>query len=103
MCCEFGEKGGADRSEFMKNNIELPLIKTYEKEQEWVVELFIPLSLIQSVYNDSIFNIGDVIKGNFFKCGDKTHTPHYGSYTKIDVEYPSFHQPSFFADMIISE
>ena len=38
------------------------------------------------------------IRGNLYKCGDELSEPHYVSWNKIDVEYPSFHQPRFFGE-----
>lgn len=36
---------------------------------------------------------------NFYKCGDKTNTPHYVSAFPIDTESPDFHVPSAFCPM----
>lgn len=101
MCCEFGEKGGV-RPRFEANNIPFPTISTFKQEDCWGANLFIGLDTLKAVYGeDFTIGKGDRIRGNFFKCGDKTPNPHYGSYTKIGWEYPSFHQPQFFADMMI--
>lgn len=100
LCCEFAEKGGL-RPRFEVNNIPLPEVSVVKTETNWSVTMFISLDIIKLVYGDCTFKKGDIIKGNFFKCGDKTKTPHYGSYTKIDTSSPSFHQPQFFAEMSI--
>ena len=83
--------------------LEHPLPKVIQGEGFWGYELMIPLSLIEGVYGPSRFETGSVIRGNFFKCGDETEFPHFGSYTKIDWEYPSFHRPQFFAEMQITD
>lgn len=73
-----------------------PKAKPFRGSGQWGYELFIPLSLIQTVYGDSSFQKGDILKGNFFKCGDETEIPHYGSWTKIDTPAPDYHLPEFF-------
>lgn len=73
----------------------------YQNEISWGFELMIPLSLINDVYGDSTFSTGDIIKGNFYKCGDDCEVPHYGSYTKINSDHPDFHLPEYFSDMIL--
>lgn len=78
-----------------------PEITPYKTENEWGYQLFIPLDLIEKVYGNADFKSGDKFTANFFKCGDKTQSPHYGSYTKIEWERPSFHRPQFFAEMVI--
>lgn len=100
MCCEFGPTWGI-RPRFTDNNIKLPQVKPFIKENSWGFEMYISLELIHSVYNRSDFEVGSIIKGSFYKCGDKTEMPHYASFTEIDMPFPSFHQPKSFADMII--
>lgn len=100
LLVEYG-KTGEGRTKITDMGLCNPEITPYKKDNEWGYTLFISLDLIQKVYGNYDFNGKSVLKGNFFKCGDKTDKPHYGSYTKIDFEYPSFHRPQFFADMVI--
>ena len=92
---------GENRKKLIDMGINPPEITAFKGENEWGYDLFIPLTLIEQVYGTSNFELGDKVRGNFFKCGDKTEHPHYGSFTKIDWKKPSFHRPEFFADMII--
>ncbi|WMJ21795.1 carbohydrate-binding family 9-like protein [Paludicola sp. MB14-C6] len=89
------------RNTVIELGAEHPKAEVFQTESEWGYRVFIPLSLIETIYGEANFKVGDHIKGNFFKCGDDTEHPHYGSYTKIEFSYPSFHRPEFFADMII--
>lgn len=41
------------------------------------------------------------LRGNFYKCGDNTETPHFLSWSPIGTPAPSFHQPSFFGKIIL--
>jgi hypothetical protein len=36
------------------------------------------------------------LRGNFYKCGDGLHEPHYLSYGPIGTVEPDFHTPAFF-------
>lgn len=100
LCCQIGDKKA--RVEFAEAKIPLPEIVTYVNEDEWGFTLFISNEILHKVYPDINLDIGSVIHGSFYKCGDHTKTPHYGSYVKIDFPSPSFHQPAFFVPMTIA-
>jgi hypothetical protein len=61
----------------------------------WGMKLSIPASL----FGMNSFE-GVQIRGNLYKCGDKTKTPHYLSAFTIETEKPDFHRPEFF-DILI--
>ena len=42
---------------------------------------------------------GQVIRANFYKCGDKMRRPSYQSWMPIDTPSPDFHQPRFFGEL----
>lgn len=102
LLCEYGESG-AGRKHFDQGSILRPDITPHKSADEWGYTLFIPLETITAIYGDCSFDEGSVITGSFFKCGDQTDTPHYGSYNKIPMPNPTFHQPQFFAEMVISK
>ena len=58
---------------------------------------------IRGIYGTADFKPDSRIRGSFYKCGDRTEHPHYGSFVKIDWPTPNFHRPEFFADMVITE
>lgn len=63
----------------------------------WNLIVAIPLSIIKiNVKCTPIY-----LKGNFYKCGDKTSMPHYLSWSQIDTPNPDFHRPEFFGDIIL--
>lgn len=41
---------------------------------------------------------GYTLRGNLYKCGDKSKTPHYLSAFPIETEKPDFHRPEFFQE-----
>ena len=101
MCCQFAPTSD-ERKPFLENNIPLPTVEIFKDNNQWGFILKIELAMLKLIYGDLSFTQGSILTGNFFKCGDKTHTPHYGSYTKFEFPYPSFHQPQFFSEMIIT-
>ena len=69
-------------------------------ENGWGYEIFIPDSFISSLYGVEHHTKECSIKGNFYKCGDSTALPHYGSHFPVKTENPDFHRPEFFGDII---
>ena len=60
---------------------------------------FIPYTLIDAFYDkrESVF------KANFYKCGDMTVKKHYAAWNPVFTEKPSYHQPQFFGQVVLSE
>jgi len=59
-------------------------------EHSWRLDILIPLDLI------GLDPLPAEAKCNFYKCGDKTATPHFVSWAPIKTEKPDFHRPEFF-------
>jgi hypothetical protein len=67
-------------------------------EVEWELSLIIPTS---SFFKGDIKDLsGQVMKGNFFKCGDDLVSPHFLSWNPINTKNPNFHLPEFFGTLI---
>lgn len=64
----------------------------------WNLLVAIPLDIINLEYEEGKLL---KIKGNFYKCGDLTSSPHYLSWAPINTENPDFHRPEFFGDIIL--
>ncbi len=67
----------------------------------WQLDLFIPLELLRSIYGPVEITSGYRVRGNFYKCGDATPNPHYGSWAKVGTEQPDFHRPEYFGEMVV--
>ena len=67
-------------------------------ECTWQIALVIPASAIFR-HEIADFN-GKTMRGNFYKCGDKLQTPHFLSWSPIDLPRPKFHCPEFFGELI---
>ena len=66
-------------------------------ECSWEVALVIPYS---AFFMHNITSLGGkTIRANFYKCGDKLQTPHFLSWSPIDLEKPNFHCPEFFGEL----
>lgn len=104
LCCYGGPSGpGARRVPVVELGCPHPRPRVIRTADTWGWELLVPLSMLRTVYGAAEFHSGDEIRGSFYKCGDLTERPHYGSYTKIDWPTPDFHRPESFAEMILAD
>lgn len=78
----------------------VPLKAENGDRKSWGVDIFLPNEFISQVYQTNFAVCETVMKGNFYKCGDLTEYPHYGSYFPIKTEKPDFHRPEFFGEII---
>ena len=62
----------------------------------WTIEYHVPFDLFASHFDAARPTTGTVWKANFYKCGDRTSHPHWGSWAPVRTQSPNFHQPSFF-------
>ncbi len=72
----------------------------YEKNQkvtDWTLFLEIPKKAMGFASDESIS--GKILKGNFYKCGDKTENIHFLSWNPIDLPSPNFHDTRFFGTL----
>ena len=83
---------------------ELPLVQGFVETDEWGIVARIPFSVIKGVYglDADTFAPGYTFMGNFYKCGDATEIPHYGSWSRVGTENPDFHRPEYFGKLDIA-
>lgn len=65
----------------------------------WRARTLIHLSLIEALYGRCDFASGHKMRANFYKCGDHTDPPHWGSWNRIGER--DFHLPEYFGDLIL--
>ncbi|MEG0013957.1 MAG: carbohydrate-binding family 9-like protein [Cellulosilyticaceae bacterium] len=70
-------------------------------EEVWEAKTFITLEHIKELYGKAEFKKGDKLRANFYKCGDDTEIPHYGSWHPVSAPAPDFHRPECFGELII--
>lgn len=63
----------------------------------WNLLVAIPLDIMGLKYEGKPIKM----KANFYKCADKTASPHFLSWAPIDTPNPDFHRPEFFADVTL--
>jgi hypothetical protein len=69
---------------------------------QWSIEYHVPFSLFADYAAAPAPGTGTVWKGNFYKCGDHTSHPHWGSWAPVETPAPDFHRPEFFAPLIFA-
>lgn len=65
----------------------------------WTVQYTIPWSLFAGVAGAGRPGPGEGWTGNFYKCGDETSHPHWGSWSPIG-ETLNFHAPEYFGRLV---
>jgi hypothetical protein len=65
----------------------------------WFNEIHIPLALLERYVGPLGDPAGQVWQANLYKCGDETSHPHWGTWAP--TEGPSFHQPKYFAPLVL--
>ncbi len=70
-------------------------------ECSWELTMVIPVT---AFFKHSLNSLnGKEMKGNFYKCGDKLQTPHFLSWSPINLKRPMFHCPDFFGMLSFEE
>lgn len=91
-----------DRHDVRNDNYrELFRVKTMTHNSGWNLEYRIPFVFLRSCFPSLELKPGHTMRGNFYKCGDKTARPHYGCWSPIDLPKPDFHCPGFFGVLIL--
>lgn len=93
---EFG-KSRAERRLLSDITEKEPIITPVGNEKEWGNEIFISNELLRELYPDFSSVTAGEYRGNFYKCGDLTETPHYGSFSPMRTLDLGFHDPEYFA------
>lgn len=99
--CSFGTTRYA-RNYVVKRGLAHPevAVDRFELEQAswWRVTCLLRQPLLEALYERSCaFVKGHRMRGNFYKCGDDTAHPHWGSWAPI--EEVDFHAPNLFGDL----
>jgi hypothetical protein len=68
----------------------------------WTIEYRVPFLLFEKYFEIDPPGPGDLWRGNFYKCGDKTSRPHWGSWAPVETERPNFHTPQFFRPIVFA-
>ncbi|OUS70445.1 hypothetical protein B1748_28550 [Paenibacillus sp. MY03] len=70
-------------------------------EWYWSVSMRLPMSWLTSLVPSFRPVSGARMRGNFYKCGDETAQPHYGSWSRVRSDTPDFHRSEDFGWLIL--
>lgn len=70
-------------------------------DDKWIIELRIPLSILEHIYGTLSLVAGASFSFNFYKISETAAIEHYASYSPIRTAIPSFHLPEFFAVAVL--
>ncbi len=74
-----------------------------EEKGEWEMRLCIPDSLVVRFFPSYAPEETGRMRGNFYKCGDATPIPHYGSWSHVSRKPIDFHCPECFGELVVGE
>lgn len=99
--CSFGTSRHA-RSLVIDMGLPHPEVEAEKHEDYWQVHCLIPAKLFEDLYGMPFaFEVGHRMEGNFYKCGDHTRSPHWGSW--VPMPRLDFHDPDSFGTFVITE
>jgi hypothetical protein len=97
---------GADRQH--RHNLEpedytgLFRVETKTDADGWEVSYRIPYDFLRRYFPGFHIREGRIMRGNFFKCAEKSEHPHYGCWAPVDLPQPDFHSPDYFGKLILT-
>lgn len=65
--------------------------RAFQLPDGWGIEYSVPYALLRLLFPG--FSPVGTLRGNFYKCGDKTVQPHYLAWNPVSGATPNFHQP----------
>lgn len=99
---EFGEK--RENRRYLKElTKEKPIVTPLKDKEMWGNEIFLSEKLLCDIYSSFNGVCSGIFRGNFYKCGDETDAVHYGSFSPMGSFSLGFHNPDFFAKIIVDE
>jgi hypothetical protein len=90
---------GTGKDRYEREELRTPVMPTVNAQigdGVWSVTLFIPCETIFHHYGKIDFTPGYIIRGNAFKCGDLTESPHYLSWAPMQRDAMDFHRSDRF-------
>lgn len=67
----------------------------------WSIELAVPFAWLKEQVPGFEPYVGAFLKANFYKCGDMTPVPHYGSWNPMTGLEPDFHRSEDFGELVL--
>lgn len=98
--CQFGPSREGRR--WVREQTPLaPQVTAFCESGGWGVVVHLSEAFLQALYGGDYHTQRRTMRGNFYKCGDRTVHPHYGAFSPVDTLPPGFHNPDCFADIVL--
>ena len=97
--CRLGPGRGGRRA--LPPELGRPEVRCAVLPDRWTAELFLPLPFVGQLFGRGDFAPGELLRGNFYKCGDDTVCPHYGMWSPVISPTPDFHRPEYFGELVL--
>ena len=97
--CHFGPKG--NRGAVTLRGWPDPDVRVTKGDGFWQIDARFPKELLLGAFGFDPCRSGAQFRANFYKCGDKTEKPHFGSWSPIVSDRPNFHLPEFFGRVLV--
>ena len=68
----------------------------------WTITYRIPVSFIQRFFPEFKVGPGVKMRGNFYKCGDKTEKMHYFAWNPVKCDTPDFHRSEWYGQIVFA-
>ena len=97
----FGAERGRRVRQLVRDRDALFHPRPFRTEDGWGMEFTIPASFV-ALYIPGFALRGEAA-GNFYKCGDRTQTPHYLAWAKLTSDRPDYHRRQDFGTLLFEE
>ncbi len=94
-------KNKMERTPFTTDQIRKMECTAEMKEEQWSVNLVLPVEVLEQVYGKVDLREGTAFRCNFYKICETKEYEHYASYRYVESEQPNFHLPEYFEKAVI--
>ena len=70
--------------------------------EAWGIAYTVPAGFLKLWFGVEL-KPGLQMRGNFYKCGDKSRYEHYGMWNEVEVDKPDFHRPEYFGKLALAD
>lgn len=99
---KFLDPAGFSRFAIVVSAASLPLEQGSPTEPCWQVTYTIPFEWLAGLFPDFRPGPSWEMRGNFYKCGDETASPHYGCWNPVTSAQPDFHRSCDFGLLVLA-
>ena len=94
-------EGRHDRKPVRSMGCDVPTVEAFREGEYWGWQGFLSLTTIRQIYGKETFATGDILRANFYKCGDRTAVEHYIVWNRVLAPQPDYHRLECFGKLVI--